>query len=420
MLKYLLSGIVLIVLLILLIFSFSTDETENTPELITLENVNEIEPIPPTDSFGFMLNGYTYIDDRVQRNESLYLILRGHDVSPQQIYQIQQNSGNVANLSRLMPGQRYRIYYKDDKAVSFVWRQTNTQYVTINWEDDVAVERGRLPLTKKLKQSAGVISSSLYEAILENGASTYLGSELADIFAWEIDFFALRKGDHYKVIYKELYAEGEFVGIGDIKAAEFQHRGSKYKAYHFENSDRRGYFDENGNSLQKELLKAPFRYNQRVSSGFSTNRFHPILKRNRPHYGTDYAAAPGTPILAVGDGTVIEAQRRGGNGNIVQIQHNNKYKTSYLHLRGFAPGIRAGVKVEQGQVIGYVGSTGLATGPHLCYRLYIDGKPVNSVTADLPASESLEEKYLEEFRYVVERLNDLLEEVPLMDHVAAM
>jgi len=252
------------------------------------------------------------------------------------------------------------------------------------------------------------------------GHSPYLGAELAAVFAWQVDFFSLRSGDHFKVIYEERYAGDEFVGIGDVKAAEFQHRGQTHRAFFLNSDERRGYFDENGNSLEKELLKAPFRYSQRISSSFSRSRFHPILRERRPHYGTDYAAPTGTPILAVGDGIVTEAQRRGGNGNIVQIRHNGSYRTAYLHLNGFAPGIRKGVQVEQGQVIGYVGQTGLATGPHLCYRMYVNDRPINSVTADLPASESLDESLMPELDRTINRYRGLLDNLQLIEKVAGI
>lgn len=409
------------ILIVTVIFFGINMEPSDTPsdKVITIENLEEIKPVPPVDFYGFQKDLFTYEEARVQRNESLYLILRRHGLSPRQIYNIQQESRDKVNLNRMMPGQYYRIYYYEDEPVSFIWRQSATQYVSLGWQDDLVVENASVPIRKKMREATGVIHNSLYQSILSNGYSRYLGSELAEIFAWEIDFFALRQGDHYKVYYEELYAGDELIGIGDIKAAEFQHRGQVYRAYHFENDQRRGYFDADGNSLEKELLKAPFRYNQRVSSGFSANRFHPILQRNRPHYGTDYAAPEGTPVLAVGDGVVTEAQRRGGNGNIVQIRHNASYRTAYLHLSGFAPGIRRGAKVEQGQVIGYVGQTGLATGPHLCYRLYINDRPVNSVTADLPASESLEEEFMEEFRVIIHRMDDILNQLELVEQIAS-
>jgi len=396
-------------------YEYSDEEFE-----INFENVNEIKPVPPTDKFGFEMDSYEFEEFRVQRNESLYIILRRHNLSPRQIYKIEQSSEGVANLTKIVPGQTYRIYFKNGEAVSFVWQPSLTRYVSVSWEEDYRVEPGEVPVRTVIREAAGIITNSLYETIYDQELPGYLGAELASVFAWQIDFFSLRQGDHFKVVYEEKYVGDQFAGIGDIRAAEFQHRGAVHKAYYFENDKRSGYFDEEGNSLEKALLMAPFKYNQRVSSSFSHNRFHPILKRNRPHYGTDYAAPTGTPILAVGDGVVTEAQRRGGNGNIVQIRHNGTYKTAYLHLNGFAGGIRKGVRVEQGQVIGYVGQTGLATGPHLCYRLYVNERPVNSRKADLPASESLDDTYLPELQKVVDRYKSLLEELPLMERVASV
>ena len=397
------------------------ESATDSPFQITLETVNEIEPQPMRDSYGFEVELYDYEEHTIKRNESLYIILRRYDITPQQIYRIQQASRGIANLNRMVPGQDYRVYFKNDKPAAFVWQQQPTQYVTIRFENEASelqVETGEVPVRYVTREAAGTIRSSLYEEIVSQGHSPYLGAELAAVFAWQVDFFSLRDGDHFKVIYKERYAGDDFIGIGDVKAAEFQHRGEIYRAYYLDNEQRRGYFDENGNSLEKDLLKAPFRYSQRISSSFSRNRFHPILRKNRPHYGTDYAAPTGTPVLAVGDGIVTEAQRRGGNGNIVQIQHNGTYRTAYLHLNGFAPGIRKGVQVEQGQVIGYVGQTGLATGPHLCYRLYVNDRPVNSVTADLPASESLDEALMPELRRVSNRYRGLLDNLQAGDTVA--
>ncbi|MFO7798931.1 M23 family metallopeptidase [Rhodohalobacter sp.] len=389
-------------------------------DIINAQNFYEIPPLPGKDIYGFITEGENVrIEESVVRtNESLYTILRKHNIDPQIIYNIQQEAAGIINLSRMMPGQNYRIYKDEDDAFAMVWHQSKVDYAVINWQDDINVETGSVPVNKEEAEATGVINSSLYETVVDAGVSQRLGVELADVFGWEIDFFALRQGDHFKVIYENLYANGEYLGIGDIIAAEFQHRGRVYKAYYFENDSRRGFFNENGDSMQKELLKAPFRYSQRISSNFSHSRFHPILNQRRPHYGTDYAAPTGTPIISVGEGVVTEAQRRGGNGNIVQIRHNNSYKTAYLHLNGFAPGIRKGVKVEQGQVIGYVGQTGLATGPHLCYRLYVNEKPVNSVTVDMPAADSLEEKYLEEFQHVVNILDNRLNDLELQSEIA--
>jgi murein DD-endopeptidase MepM/ murein hydrolase activator NlpD len=387
-------------------------------ELITVQNLVEIPALPGVDTFGFITDGMDVVDDKIGRNESLYIILRRHGVSPQLIHRIQQTASGNVNLNRLMPGQQYRIYKENEEAIAFAWQQTPTQYVTISWDDEISIDRGNVPIERRHAEIAGVVQTSLYEAVTGQRVSQRLGVELGNIFGWQVDFFGIRQGDHFKALYENLYANGEYLGIGEIEAAEFQHRGRVHRAYYFNNGERSGYFDAEGNSMEKALLKAPFRYNQRISSGFTRNRFHPILKVNRPHYGTDYAAPTGTPIIAVGDGVVTEAQRRGGNGNIVQIRHNSTYRTAYLHLNGFAPGIRAGAHVEQGQVIGYVGQTGLATGPHLCYRLYENGQPVNSVTHDMPASESLEQEYMDEFKLIVSEMDERLDSLQLDENLA--
>ncbi|MDX1592428.1 MAG: peptidoglycan DD-metalloendopeptidase family protein, partial [Balneolaceae bacterium] len=380
------------------------------------ESMVEIPPSPTVDLFGFVIDQSDYIDDQIRRNESLYIILDRYGVSPQQIYEIQQQASDNIDFNRLIPGQDYRIYEKDGEPYAFVWQHNLTEFVTIRWdEENVYVDEGRLPVTFTEDRIAATINTSLYEAVSDMNASQMLGQKLSEIFGWEVDFFSLQSGDHFKAIYDNRYANGEFIGIGDVKAAEFQHKGNIHRAYYFDNGERRGYFDKNGNSLQKDLLKAPFRYSQRISSSFSRNRFHPILKQNRPHFGTDYAAPTGTPVIAVGDGVVIEARRRGGNGNIVQIRHNSTYTTAYLHLNGFASGIRSGVEVKQGDVIGYVGQTGLATGPHLCYRMYQNDRPVNSQRIELPASESLEKEYMGEFLAAVYRIDMMLDEISLSE-----
>ncbi len=413
-------GISILFALFILFLGFSEFQTESEPvDIIKIEQLVEIEPIPPVDEYGFLKGNLTYIDEQIQRNENLYIILNRHGLSARDIYDIQQISAGEHNLNRMVPGQKYRVYFDGGIPVSLVWHQTSRRFLTIKFEDEIKIKQGEIPLTKRVMESSGVINSSLYQTIVDQRAPRGLGSSLAEIFAWEIDFFALQSGDHYRVVYEQLFAGDDYVGVGDVYVAEFQHRGNVSRAYFFNNGERVGYFDEEGRSMEKQLLKAPFRYNQRISSGFANNRFHPILKQNRPHHGTDYAAPIGTPILAVGDGVVTEAQRRGGNGNIVQIRHSNTYKSAYLHLNGFASGIRKGVEVKQGQVIGYVGQTGLATGPHLCYRLYVNNRPVNSVRADLPDGEPLEDEYMEEFRYKVFKMNEMLDEVQFVETVAS-
>jgi murein DD-endopeptidase MepM/ murein hydrolase activator NlpD len=411
MLKKLTGIVVLFVFIVVLAFRFDGEKIDLTDEKkIQVHNIEEIPAMPALDNFGMPVQLYEEIDEsRIQRNESLYIILSRHGVTPDVIHSIQQNAQGVVNLKRMIPGQQYRIYKKDGIASAMVWRNDSTEYTTINWENDITISSSNIPVKTSIASVSGTIRSSLANAIQAQGVSNRLVVELANIYAWTIDFYGLRQGDQFKAVYENRHVMDEYIGIGNIKAAEFEHRGNVIRAYYYDNGDQPGYYDAEGNSMRRSMMRVPFEYNPRISSGFSRNRLHPILNQRRPHYGTDYAAPTGTPILAAGDGVVTEAQYRGGNGNIVQIRHNSVYRTAYLHMSRFASGIRPGVRVRQGQVIGYVGQTGLATGPHLCYRLYKNNAPINSVTYDFPPDEGLAKEHMPAFLAEVNRLDEMLE-----------
>lgn len=373
---------------------------------ISSEDLVEIKEDVQLDAYGFNIINTEVEEGRVQRNESLYLILRDLDVSPQEIYKISNVANDVFNSNRLKPGQRYITYKQkeNNKPHRLILHTNALEYVIFDWQNEIKVSSGRKEVTTKIAEASGVIESSLYETLLDNDENVLLGNRLSEIFAWQIDFFRLYPGDHFKVIYEKEFVDGKPFGIGKIIAAEFSNKDENFDAFYYESADRAGYFDSNGNGVQKALLKAPFKYSQRVSSNFSHNRFHPVLKRRIPHYGVDYAAPIGTPVLSVGDGEVVEAQYRGANGNIVKVRHNGTYTTAYLHLNGFARGIKKGTRVKQGQVIGYVGKTGRVTGVHLDYRIYKHGQPVNPLTVKLPPSKSIGEEEAEEFKRQVEKL----------------
>lgn len=395
-----------------LVLNFTGDYTP--PEYkISAENVVEIKEDVELDSYGYNIINAEVEEGRVKRNESLYLILDGIDVSPQVIYEINKKSSGVFQSNRIRPGQRYLTYKEKgtDKAHRLILHSNALEYVVFDWEDEITVSSGRKEVETKIAEASGVIQSSLYETLLAQDQNTLLGNSLSEIFAWQIDFFRLYPGDSFKVIYEEQYVDGDPFGIGRILAAEFENKGESFDAFYYETEDRAGYYDSEGNGVQKALLKAPFKFSQRISSGFSHSRFHPVTKRRVPHYGVDYAAPLGTPVLSVGDGEVIESQYRGANGNIVKIRHNGTYTTAYLHLNGFAKGIRSGVRVKQGQVIGYVGKTGRVTGVHLDYRIYKNGQPVNPLTVKLPPSKAIDDAEKAEFMDQVEKLKDQLQQL---------
>jgi murein DD-endopeptidase MepM/ murein hydrolase activator NlpD len=390
----------------------SEDLVFDEPATVTVASYQEIKEQAPLDEYGIKVR-LLVKEDQVKRDESLYLILKKFDVSNQIIYNIEQASKGIYRSNRLQRGQRYLVY--KDAATNTVNRLIlhvdAVNYVVFDWADKVWVERRTKEITKQIAETSGIITSSLYQSLKDNGDNPLLGSKLSEIFGWQIDFFSLQKEDSYKIIYEQEFVDGKPYGVGEIVAAKFYHKNRTYDAFHFETEERAGYFNRNGEGLQKALLKAPFTYSQRVSSGFSHNRFHPVLKKPMPHYGVDYAAPLGTPVIAVGDGEIIESRYRGANGNIVKIKHNSTYTTAYLHLNGFAPGIRSGVRVKQGQIIGYVGRTGRVTGVHLDYRIYKNGQPVNPLNVDLPPSKALTGEELERFKLYIERYRFILSQM---------
>lgn len=378
-------------------------EGKDSVPSVYLETLEEIKESPVLDAYGYDRSQEQVTEGSVKRNESLYIILRGLNVSPQKIYDIEREAKGKLRLNRIRPGQKY-ITYADNSADEphrLILHSNLLEYVVVDWNSSVTIEKGTKAVTTKVSETSGVITSSLYEALKENGDNPLLGNKLSEIFGWQIDFFRLYKNDSFKVIYEQQFVDGEPYGVGKVIAAEFKHKNSSFDAFFFETEDRAGYFDSEGKGVQKALLKAPFTFSQRVSSGFSHSRFHPVLKTRTPHYGVDYAAPLGTPVISVGDGEVVESRYRGANGNIVKIKHNGTYTTAYLHLNGFARGIKRGVKVKQGQVIGYVGRTGRVTGVHLDYRIYKNDQPVNPITVKLPPSKSVSSKFMAEFKALV-------------------
>jgi murein DD-endopeptidase MepM/ murein hydrolase activator NlpD len=236
--------------------------------------------------------------------------------------------------------------------------------------------------------------------------------ELSSIYAWTIDFFRIQKGDHFKIVYEEKFVENEFIGIGRVYAALFNHANEDFYAFYFEEEENYGdYFDDEGAALRKAFLRAPLNYS-RISSSYSKRRKHPVTGRIKAHLGTDYAAPTGTPILSTANGTVTEARYKRNNGNYVKVRHNSTYSTQYLHMSKIKSGIRPGVYVKQGEVIGYVGSTGLATGPHVCYRFWKNGRQVDPYKQKLPPSKPVKKENLEAYTMLKDSMMNIIQSIP--------
>ncbi|NNF02737.1 MAG: peptidoglycan DD-metalloendopeptidase family protein, partial [Bacteroidia bacterium] len=349
--------------------------------------------------YGIDLSDLKIHKGTIKNNETLGAILDRYGILPWKTEEIARSSESVFSVKKLMAGKPYYMICSADSnetARYFVYHRSAIEKVIFDLGDSTHAQIFKQTPDTIRHYADGIIEQSLYMSIVNSGAPIELAMSLADIYAWEIDFFRIQKNDEFKVIYDELVIDNVSVGIDKILACEFKHKGTVFPAYYFLQEDGHSYFDNEGQSLQKAFLKAPLNFT-RISSRYSKRRFHPIQKRFKAHLGTDYAAPTGTPIKSVGDGEIIAARYTRNNGNYVKVKHNQTYTTQYLHMSKIASGIRNGVRVKQGQTIGYVGSTGLATGPHLCFRFWKNGKQVDPLTIKMPPSKPLDPKYLDDF-----------------------
>lgn len=365
----------------------------------------EIVYLPKTE-YGIVVDSLFVIKEKVKKNEFLADILLKYGVSYSTIDHIARFTRDTFDVRKIRAGNNYTVICDNDTsrtAQYFAYEINPYRYVLYSFNDSLAVKKGAKDIVIELDTISGIISSSLWNSIADVGGDPNMANSLSEIYAWTIDFFGLQKGDRYKVYYEKLFVDGKYIELGKIIAANFYHGGDDNYAFYFVQNNQGDYFDEEGNSLQRTFLKAPLRFS-RISSGFSHSRLHPVLKIRRPHHGVDYAAPSGTPVHTVGDGIVIKRgyQKRGG-GNYVKIKHNGTYSTTYMHLKGYAKGISVGKKVKQGDLIGYVGRTGLATGPHLDFRFYRNGKAVNPLKVESPPSKPIDSAYIVQFDSVVKQ-----------------
>ncbi|MBE0640292.1 MAG: M23 family metallopeptidase [Bacteroidales bacterium] len=396
--------ILLIIVFFKPIFKFNT----NKPSEV------EVEVAEPRMMYGFNVDTLTVVSETVRHNQFLANILLGYNVDYTTIDRLARETRRIFDVRKMRQGHNYSVILTNDsvpKARYFIYEISAIDYVVYSLKDSIHAWRGQKEVETRIETAYGVINSSLWNAMVANKTDPNLAISLSDIYAWTIDFFGIQKGDYYKVIYENVYVEGERIGIGRVLAATFNHFGKDQYAYYFVQDSVGEYFDNEGNSLRRAFLKAPLNY-RRISSTFSNSRLHPVLKIRRPHHGVDYAAATGTPVMSIGDGVVeyTKWDNKGG-GNVVRIKHNSVYSTAYLHLSKFGPGIKRGVRVKQGQVIGYVGSTGLSTGPHLDFRFYKNGSPVDPLKVESPPVEPVKQANMERFNVERSRWLQALEKV---------
>lgn len=339
--------------------------------------------------YGIDVTDLNIVEGKVSKNQTLATILSPFNVPYQIIDEIAKKSKEVFDVRDIAANKKFTVITPPDsqKAQFFIYEPNPAEFVVFNL-DSVEVYKSEKPATIRKREVAGQIQSSLYNAMVDQGISPDLIDEFADLYGWSVDFQGLQKGDEFKVVFEEKVIEDQVVGHSGIQLAYFQHKGEELHAIPFEQNGQISFFDQNGNSFKKAFLRDPLKYT-RISSRYNLKRFHPVQKRYKPHLGTDYAAPTGTEIRSVGDGTVVEARYTSANGNYVKIKHNGTYTTQYLHMSKIGKGIKPGMRVRQGQVIGYVGSTGLATGPHLCFRFWKNGKQEDWLKEKIPPSEPI-------------------------------
>lgn len=354
--------------------------------------------------YGIPTDSLEIVEGVVARGESLSQILAAYNVSPATVHHLAKKAKAVFDVRRLRFNHDYTILCLQDSAQTaqyFIYEPSDLEYIVYDLRGELAVTKQKREVALVEQTLTGEIKSSLFQDIVAAGGSPQLVNLIADIYSWRLNLNHLQPGDKFKLLYEEKIVNGALVGFGKVKAAYFEHSGEPLYAIGFDQGKGLGYYDQDGKSLKKAFLKEPLEYT-RISSRFSKRRFHPVQKRYKPHLGTDFAAPRGTPIRTVGDGRVVEARYTRGNGYYVKIKHNQTYTTQYLHMSKFARGIRAGARVKQGQTIGYVGSTGLVTGPHLCYRFWKNGRQVDALRVKLPAADPVHKEHLATFHALKE------------------
>ncbi len=403
----------LILALLISISFFSCKEDQ--PKVIDKDLQAFVEP--EIIEFGFNLNDYFVKRDTIKSGDSFGAILERNNIGYPQIYHIAENAKESYDIRKLQIGKPYTLLFSKDSLQipeCFIYQPNSIDYVVIKFADSVVAYKESKPVTVVTKEASGTIMDNLSVTMEAQGLPYELINDMADIYAWTINFFKVQKGDKFKIIYKERYIENDiFVGLESIEAAYFQHKGEDFYAFGFKTDSvqkEKTYFDDKSKSLKRAFLKAPVQFS-RISSRYNLNRRIAYYGYAlRPHKGTDFAAGIGTPILATANGSVIESTQKGGNGKYVKIKHNDTYSTQYLHMSRQA--VKKGQYVKQGDVIGYVGMTGNTGGPHVCYRFWKNGEQVDPLKEKLPTAESIPDAMKLKYEQYIQPLKVQLDNIP--------
>ena len=395
---------------------FSCDDDKSTDEKTEKEIEVVVPKIVDKYEFGIRTNDYLVIKNKVEKNQTFGEVLLKQNIGYPTINELVKKSKGIFSIRRFQRNKNYTLLCDNDSlstAQVMIYQPNAIDYVVFDMRDSIRVYSGKKEIELREREVSGIIDYSMSQTLSDMNVDFRVSNSLSEIYAWTIDFFRLQKGDYFKIIYDEKFIDDStYVGIGPIKACEFYNNGQSFYSFYFDKGDFPEYFDENGRNLRKAFLKAPLKYGTfRISSRYSGRRFHPVQHRWKAHLGTDYAAPTGTPIYSTANGTVSKSAYNKNNGHYVKVRHNATYSTQYLHMSRRA--VKVGQTVKQGQLIGYVGQTGLATGPHVCYRFWKNGRQVDGQRQKLPDAKPISKKTKEIFLVEMKPMKERLDHIEL-------
>ena len=379
---------------ILLVCSCGRSEATHENECLTSVTHEQFEE----NKLGFCPDSLRCQDGKVKSGQFFSTLLGSLGMTAQQAYNLTQACDTLFDVRTLRVGNTYKAYYSSgDQLEYLVYDRDRMHQVVFDCTEPYDLWIYEKPVVHNERYADVTINSSLWNDMLAADVSPLLILSLSDIYAWTVDFFGLQKGDRFRVLYQETVCDGDVIAVDTVRYAVFSHSGQDFPAIMYDQQDGGNlWWNEKGESMRKAFLKAPLKFS-RISSGFSYARKHPVTRKVQPHTGVDYAAPKGTPVMTIGDGVITSMKYEGAGGNTIRIRHNSVYTTAYLHLSGYAKGLKVGQRVRQGDVIGYVGSTGRSTGPHLDFRVWKNGTPINPLKMDSPPAEPLKQENMESF-----------------------
>ena len=408
-------------LAIVLVAAFSScgRSSSFTDELISEQHF--AEQVGEVQVLGFNADSLRCEEGKVKSGQFFSTLLGSLGMTAQEAYNLTQVCDSVFDVRNLRVGNTYKAYFSSSDQLEYlVYDRDRMHQVVFDCTEPFDAWVYEKPVVRNEKYADVTINSSLWNDMLAADASPLIILSLSDIYAWTVDFFGLQKGDRFRVLYQETVCDGEVIAVDTVRYAVFTHAGQDFPAIMFDQQDGGNlWWNEKGESMRKAFLKAPLKFS-RISSGFSYARKHPVTRKVQPHTGVDYAAPKGTPVMTIGDGVITSMKYEGAGGNTIRIRHNSVYSTAYLHLSGYAKGLKVGQRVRQGDVIGYVGSTGRSTGPHLDFRVWKNGTPINPLKMDSPPAEPLKQENMEAFTQTWQSYQHQIDMIQAQSHLQTL